>query len=145
MPKRRPPITSAIDIWSLGVTLYCFLFGHVPFVGDPPGNGFALIYEIMNSDFKVDNFMGYERIRTEGRHPPGDSLSETAIVVRFLAHMLEKDPKRRITLSAIKVNKRTLAPSFDSNFYTRNIPGVYKISKIPKSGLDSQHLPMKSM
>ena len=144
-PKRRPPITSAIDIWSLGVTLYCFLFGHVPFVGDPPGNGFALIHEIMNSDFEVDNFIGYDRIQTEGRHPPRDSLSETAIIVRLLEHMLEKDPKRRITLSALKVNKRTLIPSYNSNFHNRNIPGLYKTSKIPKSGLGSHHLPMKSL
>lgn len=100
---QRPPITSAIDIWSLGVTFYCFLFGHVPFVADPPGNSFALIAEIMNSDFEVDDSMGFERLPTEGRHPDNKS-SETAIIVRLLERMLEKDPKRRIKLGEIKVN-----------------------------------------
>ncbi|EDR08829.1 uncharacterized protein LACBIDRAFT_162730, partial [Laccaria bicolor S238N-H82] len=27
----RPPITKAIDIWSLAITFYCLLFGHTPF------------------------------------------------------------------------------------------------------------------
>ena len=103
--KRRPPITSAIDIWSLGVTFYCFLFGHVPFVGDPPGSGFALITEIMNSDFKVDDFMGFERFPTEGRHPVDKSL-ESAVIVRLLERMLDKNPKRRIKLAEIKVSDK---------------------------------------
>ena len=104
LPRRIPPITSAIDIWSLGVTFYCFLFGHVPFVGDPPGNAFALAYEIMNSDFDVDRVMGAERLPTEGRHPPDSSNSESAILVRLLERMLIKDPKRRISLLRIKVS-----------------------------------------
>ena len=106
--KGRPPITSAIDIWSLGVTFYCFLFGHVPFMADPPGSSFALIAEIMNSDFNVDDSMGFEGLPTEGRHPV-DKSSETAVVVRLLERMLEKDPKRRIKLWEIKVNGGRLA------------------------------------
>jgi serine/threonine protein kinase len=102
--RRRPPITSAIDIWSLGVTFYCFLFGHVPFVADPPGNSFALIAEIMNSDFKVDDYMGFERLPTEGRHPVEQS-SESAMIIRLLESMLEKDPKRRIKLAEMKVSR----------------------------------------
>jgi serine/threonine protein kinase len=103
--KRRPPITSAIDIWSLGVTFYCFLFGHVPFVGDPPGSGFALITEIMNSDFKVDDFMGFERLPTEGRHPV-DKFLESAVIVHLLERMLDKNPKCRIKLVEIKVGDK---------------------------------------
>lgn len=30
----RPPITSKIDIWAYGVTLYCLLFGKVPFIAE---------------------------------------------------------------------------------------------------------------
>ncbi|KIK53987.1 hypothetical protein GYMLUDRAFT_921415 [Collybiopsis luxurians FD-317 M1] len=30
-PPPRPPVTKSIDIWALGVTLYCLLFGKIPF------------------------------------------------------------------------------------------------------------------
>ena len=126
--KRRPPITSAIDIWSLGVTFYCFLFGHVPFVGDPPGSGFALIAEIMNSDFRVDDSMGVEEFPTEGRHPV-DKSSESAVIVGLLERMLNKNPKRRVKLAEIKVSADMHRLLLNLNFfYVRSTLGYFKMS-----------------
>ena len=43
----QPPclLFQALDIWSLGVTLYCFLFGRVPFNKDMK---IALYHSIVN-------------------------------------------------------------------------------------------------
>ncbi|KAF5374043.1 hypothetical protein D9757_010051 [Collybiopsis confluens] len=35
-PPSSPPVTKSIDIWALGVTLYCLLFGKIPFVPPDP-------------------------------------------------------------------------------------------------------------
>ena len=34
LPKPLPPIGKAIDVWAMGVTLYCFVFGRVPFIAE---------------------------------------------------------------------------------------------------------------
>ncbi|KAF9529409.1 kinase-like protein [Crepidotus variabilis] len=99
--KRRPPLTTAIDVWALGVTFYCLLFGHVPFTGD--NNRYALNDHILKNDFKIDDEMGYERVVTGGRHP-GDNASEGSTVVYLLEKVLEKKPSQRITIATMKVN-----------------------------------------
>lgn len=70
------------DIWALGITLYCFIFGKVPF-------------DDMNR-------MGlYEKIRTEELSFP----EETALnpqLEDLLLRMLIKDPNERITIKGIK-------------------------------------------
>lgn len=100
---RRPPITKAIDVWALGVTLYCLLFGEIPFRAD---SEWALYQVIATEDWTVPETMGLDRIPTGGRHPtrgPNGKLSEGGVVVSFLERLLEKDASRRITLDEVKV------------------------------------------
>ncbi|UZJ55082.1 hypothetical protein CBS101457_004402 [Exobasidium rhododendri] len=125
--KSRPSITKSIDIWALGVTLYCLLFGHVPFTAD---SEFALFAVIPREDYELPAFMGADRIRIgprrkrwsslpqwrdeeadvdrldgENVEPDIDihSLSEEARLVRdLLDRLLEKDPSKRIRLEEVK-------------------------------------------
>ncbi|RDB25022.1 Serine/threonine-protein kinase ssp1 [Hypsizygus marmoreus] len=108
-PSRRPPITKAIDIWSLAVTFYCLLFGHTPFNVPESANEnayhneFVLYNQICTQDWDVDETMGSDHLHTGGRHPK-DTRSESSLIVALLDHMLQKDPKSRVTLPELKRN-----------------------------------------
>ena len=82
-PSERPQITKSIDIWALGVTLYCLLFGGTPFHAaqtlSTTGSEFSLYNAICNDDWGVPQTMGYDRIPTGGRHP-NPSLEGASII-----------------------------------------------------------------
>lgn len=115
MPSHRPPITKAIDVWSLAVTFYCFLFGHTPFNVPESANEnayhneFVLYNQICTQDWDVDETMGSDQESTGGRHPK-DSKSEGFIILQLLDQMLRKDPKDRITLGELKVGLALFYP-----------------------------------
>ena len=101
----RPEITKSIDVWALGVTFYCLLFGTTPWVADTgtsgTGSEFTLYNAICNTDWTVPSTMGYDMIPTGGRHPDPDC--EGASIIGLLDHFLQKDYKTRITLDQVKV------------------------------------------
>ncbi|CAG8525440.1 9899_t:CDS:2 [Ambispora gerdemannii] len=79
----RPPITKAIDVWALGVTLYCFIFGQCPFIADTE---FELFF----------NVIPRKPLEFPENIPTPNDLKD------LLARLLEKDPYKRITLEEVK-------------------------------------------
>ncbi|XP_044740546.1 protein kinase 3-like isoform X2 [Chrysoperla carnea] len=75
----------AADIWSMGVTLFAFVYGKVPFYDE---NILAL----------------YSKIRHDPvEFPESPKISDT--LKELITKMLVKDPKERLTIPEIKVNK----------------------------------------
>lgn len=99
--RHRQPITKAIDVWALGVTLYCLLFGHIPFRA-PDSSEYVLYHVICNSDWEPDEYMGSDHKSTGGRRP--QKTHPGWIVMNLLDKFLQKDVRKRITLDDAKVN-----------------------------------------
>lgn len=122
MPRKRPPVTKAIDIWSLAVTFYCFLFGHTPFNVPASTNAniyhneFMLYNQICTQDWAVDDTMGVDRASTGGRHPR-DTSSEGFMIIGLLDRMLQKDPRSRVTLLEVKVRTNSIYYSLTLTAY----------------------------
>lgn len=83
--KPRPVITKAIDVWALGITFYCLLFGREPFPG---------VYGEMEL---------YEKICTVEIEPPEDQIHRIdADTKDLLRRFLTKNPKDRIQLYQVR-------------------------------------------
>lgn len=77
----------AADIWSMGVTLYCLKYGRIPF----EKTGIFELYEAIKSD------------------EPDLSSEEDEDFRDLISKILEKDPRKRITMSNLRVrNNRPL-------------------------------------
>lgn len=95
MPRQRRPITNAIDVWALGVTLYCLLFGTTPF--DAP-NEYLLMQAIPTAQYPIPAVMGRDRLPCDGTN------EETNEALDLLSRLLEKDAQKRMTLDQAKVS-----------------------------------------
>ncbi|KAJ9623531.1 hypothetical protein H2203_005793 [Taxawa tesnikishii (nom. ined.)] len=107
---------TAIDVWALGITLFCMLFGRTPFVDSE--------YVVMRRIAEEDIYIPRKRLRpvdpkprsrpsSHGRHfPPAVSgkrdpheLSYEEIddvLYDLLSRLLIKDPRKRITLEEVR-------------------------------------------
>jgi SNF1-activating kinase 1 len=118
---KGPKITGAIDIWSLGVTLYGMIFGRLPFVSDDEYSLFQSIgkndlfipkkrlkpVEIDNSKSEADLRNGVmnsnKRLDDEYVYEDIDPKLED-----LLRRLLAKDPQNRITIKGIKTHEWVL-------------------------------------
>lgn len=108
-----PKITGAIDVWSLGVTLYGMIFGRLPFVSDDE-------YSMFQTIVKKEVFIPRKRL-VPVMDDPSDSnqrnlRNDDELVYEIidgelydlLRRLLTKDPVKRITLKEIKHHPWTL-------------------------------------
>lgn len=88
-------ISFMIDIWALGVTLYCLLFGMLPFISDYE---LELFEKIVNDPVK---FPSYEEVKGN-RVSMLSSEEEYNMALDLVNRLLEKNPMKRITIAEIK-------------------------------------------
>lgn len=76
-------VTKAIDVWAMGVTLFCFVFGRCPFMAD--------------TEFELFNLINKQPLALPEERKIPDSLRD------LLTRLLEKNAEKRITLDQVKV------------------------------------------
>ncbi|ORY83124.1 kinase-like domain-containing protein [Protomyces lactucae-debilis] len=108
----RPPITKAIDIWALGVTLYCLLCGKVPFEAQ---NEFELFERIVADEVEIP-----EAVDSDARD--------------LLQRMLIKDPAKRITIPEIKRHAFVLKGVKDPDHWISvTNPGLFGVLEVSET------------
>lgn len=85
--QRRPRISKAIDVWALGVTLYCFIFGRCPFIAA--------------TEFELFDTIPIQPLTFPKRQDVGFEIEHDA--KDLLTRLLAKNPDERITLDQVKV------------------------------------------
>lgn len=111
-----PPVTKAIDVWALGITLFCMLYARTPYVD----NEFVVMRQIADEEIYIPrkrllpiNTKPQSRPGSHGRvFPPAGSGKRHELDLSYeeidddlhdlLKRLLTKDPNKRITLEEVR-------------------------------------------
>lgn len=88
-------VSFMIDIWALGVTLYCLLFGMLPFISDYE---LELFEKIVNDPVR---FPSYKEVKNNHVSMVSNE-EEYHMAIDLVNRLLEKNPMKRITIAEIK-------------------------------------------
>jgi serine/threonine protein kinase len=118
-----PPVTKAIDVWALGITLFCMLYARTPYVD----NEFVVMRQIADEEIYIPrkrllpiNTKSQSRPSSHGRiFPPAGSGKRHEFDLSYepidddlhdlLQRLLIKDPGKRITLEEVRHHPWVLA------------------------------------
>lgn len=91
--ESRKPVTHKIDIWAFGVTLFCLLYGRVPFIAD---SEYELFSVISSKPLELPELPGVNAKMSE------EEKQDLVQAKDLLVKLLEKDPDQRIDIPEIK-------------------------------------------
>ncbi|TPX09989.1 uncharacterized protein E0L32_008836 [Thyridium curvatum] len=114
--EREPPkVSEQIDVWSLGVTLYCLIFARIPFMAE---DEFSMFKKIATEDVYIPTrrlkpvepitvptqTSLYQRVNREPYRDDDDLVYEEIddLLIDLLKRMLTKNPEKRIRLREVK-------------------------------------------
>ncbi|EAA27566.1 serine/threonine protein kinase [Neurospora crassa OR74A] len=114
-PGQQPKITEQIDVWSLGVTLYCLIFARIPFLAEDEWRMFKKIatediyiprqrLRPVDPSTKPDEKSLYTRVNRDPYRNDDEPLYEEIDndLYDLLSKMLTKNPEKRIRLRDVK-------------------------------------------
>ncbi|KAI2615121.1 kinase-like protein [Hypoxylon sp. NC1633] len=113
--EEQPKISEQIDVWSLGVTLYCLIFARIPFMAE---DEFQMFHKIAKEDVYIprrrlkpvdpqhspSSTSLYKRVNSEPYRDDSFLAYEEVddVLYDLLRRMLTKNPEKRIRLREVK-------------------------------------------